>query len=129
VENLVSRWKGKEREIIASESARRINGETVVILTDITRQKEHENEAEFYNSVLRHDIFNKNEIALGYMGLLEKTNLTKKQRELIEKIKEKDLDIRRLRLTAICTVCNRAFLKEINDMNSLIKEIGPPSLS
>ena len=88
VENFVSRWKGKDRDIIASESARRINGETVVILTDITRQKEQEDEAEFYNSVLRHDIFNKNEIALGYMGLLEKTNLTKKQRELIEKIKD-----------------------------------------
>lgn len=88
VENLVSRWKGKEQDVVASESARKINGETVVILTDITRQKEQEDEAEFYNSVLRHDIFNKNEIALGYMGLLEKTNLTKKQKELIEKIKD-----------------------------------------
>ena len=41
-------------------------------------------------------------------------------------MKEHDLDIRRLRLTAICTVCNRAFLKEINDMNALIQELGPP---
>jgi len=39
------------------------------------------------------------------------------------------LDIRRLRLTAICTVCNRAFLKEVNDMNALIQELGPPALS
>lgn len=36
------------------------------------------------------------------------------------------LDIRRLRLTAICTVCNRAFLKEINQMNEIITELGPP---
>jgi F420-non-reducing hydrogenase iron-sulfur subunit len=41
-------------------------------------------------------------------------------------MKEKNIDIRRLRLTAICTVCNRAFLKEVNDMNALIQEIGPP---
>jgi coenzyme F420-reducing hydrogenase delta subunit len=41
-------------------------------------------------------------------------------------MKEYNLDMRRLRLTAICTVCNRAFLKEINDMNALIQEIGLP---
>ncbi len=42
-------------------------------------------------------------------------------------MKAADLDIRRLRLTAICTVCNRAFLKEINQMNASINEIGRPS--
>ena len=41
-------------------------------------------------------------------------------------MKTHNLDIRRLRLTAICTVCNRAFLKEVNDMNALIQELGPP---
>jgi F420-non-reducing hydrogenase iron-sulfur subunit len=41
-------------------------------------------------------------------------------------MKAVDLDIRRLRLTAICTVCNRAFLKEINQMNDVIIELGPP---
>ncbi|NDY42250.1 hydrogenase iron-sulfur subunit [Dissulfurirhabdus thermomarina] len=41
-------------------------------------------------------------------------------------MKAHGLDIRRLRLTAICTVCNRAFLKEVNDMNALLEEIGPP---
>ena len=39
-------------------------------------------------------------------------------------MKEKGLDIRRLRLTAICTVCNRAFLKEVNEMNGLVKDLG-----
>ena len=39
-------------------------------------------------------------------------------------MKKKDLDIRRLRLTAICTVCNRAFLKEVQEMNSLVQELG-----
>jgi coenzyme F420-reducing hydrogenase delta subunit len=41
-------------------------------------------------------------------------------------MKARDIDIRRLRLTAICTVCNRAFLKEVNDMNALVQELGPP---
>ena len=44
-------------------------------------------------------------------------------------MKSKDLDLRRLRLTAICTVCNRAFLNEVNQMNLLIEELGPPSLN
>ena len=44
-------------------------------------------------------------------------------------MKAQDLDIRRLRLTAICTVCNRAFLNEINLMNDMVKELGPPVFS
>ncbi len=96
VENFVSKWKGKDREIIAKEHARRINGEIIVIIEDITYEKEKEREAEFYNSLLRHDIFNKNEIAMGYIGLLEKTNLTKKQKTLIEKIKHVIADSNKL---------------------------------
>jgi coenzyme F420-reducing hydrogenase delta subunit len=41
-------------------------------------------------------------------------------------MKAQALDIRRLRLTAICTVCNRAFLNEVNQMNDLVKQVGPP---
>ncbi|HSQ83540.1 MAG TPA: hydrogenase iron-sulfur subunit [Desulfobacterales bacterium] len=52
--------------------------------------------------------------------------LAKRLDRVYKMMKERNLDIRRLRLTAICTVCNRAFLKEVNDMNSLIQEIGPP---
>lgn len=44
-------------------------------------------------------------------------------------MKEKAIDIRRLRLTAICTVCNRAFLNEVNKMNALVQELGPPNIS
>jgi coenzyme F420-reducing hydrogenase delta subunit len=39
-------------------------------------------------------------------------------------MKERSIDIRRLRLTAICTVCNRAFLREVNQMNELVQELG-----
>ena len=41
-------------------------------------------------------------------------------------MKAQGLDIRRLRLTAICTVCTRAFIKEVKQMNDLISELGPP---
>jgi F420-non-reducing hydrogenase iron-sulfur subunit len=44
-------------------------------------------------------------------------------------MKKEELDIRRLRLTAICTVCNRAFLNEVNQMNDLVKELGSPDFS
>lgn len=39
-------------------------------------------------------------------------------------MKERGLDIRRLRLAAICTVCVKPFLKEVNQMNDLLSEIG-----
>ena len=44
-------------------------------------------------------------------------------------MKKEELDIRRSRLTAICTVCNRAFLNEVNQMNDLVKELGSPDFS
>lgn len=39
-------------------------------------------------------------------------------------MKERGIDIRRLRLAAICTVCVKPFLKEVNQMADLLKEIG-----
>jgi coenzyme F420-reducing hydrogenase delta subunit len=41
-------------------------------------------------------------------------------------MKERELDIRRLRLTAICTVCTRAFLNEVKMMNEIVSELGSP---
>lgn len=38
---------------------------------------------------------------------------------------KRGLDPRRLRLTAMCTVCTKAFLNEIEKMNALLQEIGP----
>jgi coenzyme F420-reducing hydrogenase delta subunit len=52
--------------------------------------------------------------------------LAKRIDKVYQLMKEQGIDIRRLRLTAICTVCNRAFLKEVNEMNRLIQELGPP---
>jgi len=42
-------------------------------------------------------------------------------------MKARGLDLRRLRLTAICTVCPRAFINEVKQMNQVIAELGPPT--
>jgi len=55
--------------------------------------------------------------------------LAKRLDNIYKMMKEQDINIRRLRLTAICTVCNRAFLNEVNQMNTLIEELGPPALA
>jgi len=39
-------------------------------------------------------------------------------------MKTHGLDTRRLKLTAICTVCTKPFIKEVNLMNELLKGIG-----
>ena len=55
-----------------------------------------------------------------YKALADRLN------SVYQKMKALNLDLKRLRLTAICTVCNRAFLNEINQMNELVNELGPP---
>src|SRR3974377_2372640 len=52
--------------------------------------------------------------------------LAKRIDRVYELMKARGLDIRRLRLTAICTVCTRAFVNEVKQMNGLITELGPP---
>ena len=39
-------------------------------------------------------------------------------------MKERGINTRRLRLVAICTVCTAPFLREVNQMNELLQEIG-----
>ena len=55
------------------------------IFHDITHQKGLEEDARFYNSLLRHDIYNKNEIAIGYLGLLKNSELSEKEAETVKK--------------------------------------------
>lgn len=52
--------------------------------------------------------------------------MAKRLDRVYQMMKKRNLDLRRLRLTAICTVCNRAFLREVNEMNALVQELGPP---
>jgi F420-non-reducing hydrogenase iron-sulfur subunit len=43
----------------------------------------------------------------------------------VQRMKGGGIEIDRIRLTAICTVCIKAFLKEVNLMNDKLREIGP----
>ena len=52
--------------------------------------------------------------------------LSKRIDRVYEQMNERGLDTRRLRLTAICTVCNRPYLNEIKQMNELVAELGVP---
>jgi F420-non-reducing hydrogenase iron-sulfur subunit len=42
-----------------------------------------------------------------------------------QQLKERGIDIRRLKLTAICSVCTKAFLKEVGEMEAVLAELGP----
>jgi len=55
--------------------------------------------------------------------------LAKRLDAVYKKMKAMEIDLKRLRLTAICTVCNRAFLKEVNQMDQLVRELGPSQLN
>jgi len=55
--------------------------------------------------------------------------LAKRLDTVYKKMKTMEIDLRRLRLTAICTVCNRAFLNEVNQMDKLVRELGPPQFA
>lgn len=54
------------------------------IYRDITARKNAEEEREFYNSLLRHDVANKNTIIQGNLELLSETELSEKQKSLLE---------------------------------------------
>lgn len=40
-------------------------------------------------------------------------------------MRERGISIRRLKLTAICSVCQKAFLKEVAEMEAVLAELGP----
>ncbi|SMC25494.1 Coenzyme F420-reducing hydrogenase, delta subunit [Desulfacinum hydrothermale DSM 13146] len=52
--------------------------------------------------------------------------LAKRIDRVYQLMKQRGLDIRRLRLTSICTVCTRAFVNEVKQMQEVIRELGPP---
>ena len=40
-------------------------------------------------------------------------------------MRERGIDIRRLKLTAICSVCTKAFVREITEMEAVLAALGP----
>jgi len=73
---------GRESAWVVHENDKRI---IEGIFQDITHQMKIEEDARFYNSLLRHDIYNKNEIAIGYLGLLKNSDISEKEKEIIAK--------------------------------------------
>jgi F420-non-reducing hydrogenase iron-sulfur subunit len=42
-----------------------------------------------------------------------------------EAMKQRGLDVRRLKLTAICSVCTKAFVAQIGELARVVDELGP----
>jgi F420-non-reducing hydrogenase iron-sulfur subunit len=81
---------------------------------------------EFFLRAFEHDI---DGIIVMYSGTdspykVEADGTAKMINQAYGLMKEHGIDIRRLRLAAICTVCVKPFLKEVNQMNELLKGIG-----
>jgi F420-non-reducing hydrogenase iron-sulfur subunit len=57
-----------------------------------------------------------------YKGGAERT--AKLVNSTYSRMKERGINTKRLRLAAICTVCTKPFLKEVNQMNDLLRGIG-----
>jgi F420-non-reducing hydrogenase iron-sulfur subunit len=62
-----------------------------------------------------------------YKGAYEK--LARRIDRLVRKMKEGGLEIERMRVTAICTVFIKAFLKEVTQMDRKLRELGPVNRS
>ena len=62
-----------------------------------------------------------------YAGAYDK--LSRRIDRLVQKMKKGGLEIERMRLTAICTVCIKAFLNEVTKMDRKLREIGPVNRS
>ena len=58
-----------------------------------------------------------------YEGAFDKT--AKRVQSLYTEMKEMDLESDRLKLTSICTVCAPAFVKQVNEMDQRLRELGP----
>ncbi len=53
-----------------------------------------------------------------YLGAFER--LTKRIDRVALEMKKRGMNPRRLKLTAICTVCTKAFIREVNEMNTVL---------
>ncbi|MGC9307476.1 MAG: ATP-binding protein [Thermoplasmatota archaeon] len=73
---------GRESAWITKEGDQQV---VVGIIQDVTEQKKTEEDIKFYNSLLRHDIYNKHQVAIGYLGLIDHDVLSAKDTEAFTK--------------------------------------------
>ena len=57
-----------------------------------------------------------------YEGAFER--FTKRIDKVHSLMKEVGIELKRLKMCAVCTVCAQSFLKEINNMNEILREMG-----
>ena len=55
------------------------------LVKDVTKLREAEKRAELYNSLMRHDMGNRAQIARGYMEVLKDTELTEEQKKFVDR--------------------------------------------
>lgn len=80
------------------------------IIHDVTELKKAQQEAEFYNALLRHDVANKLQLIIGYLEMLLEEKLDKEQKELAE-----------LAMKAAMTACK--IIENVRKLQVLKKEI------
>lgn len=94
-------------EVVGNESAILVDGGMAIegIIHDITGLRKAQKEAEFYDSLLRHDMWNKNQVVMGYLELLSDTELSVEQKNFLERAKlaiksnmELMMDVKKLHL-------------------------------
>ena len=85
------------------------------VIRDVTQLKETQRQLDMYNSLLRHDISNRNQIVLGCLELLkEEGNLNEEERKLVEKAYEHMANSQQL-LKKLATI-NKIQQKELKRM-------------
>ncbi|MEF8873420.1 MAG: PAS domain S-box protein [Candidatus Thermoplasmatota archaeon] len=79
--------RGNEGWVLEQVSPIHYEGERALLATfvDITEKKEVEERQEFLHSLLRHDIMNKNQVAQGYLQLMEERELDPDVEKFVEK--------------------------------------------
>ena len=51
--------------------------------------------------------------------------LTDRVDKTVQEMKKEGIDFKRLKLTAVCSVCSKHFIKELNSLINDIKDLGP----
>jgi len=75
--------------VVGNEFATLVDGGRFIegIIHNITELRKAQREAEFYDSLLRHDMWNKSQVVMGYLELLSDTGLSVEQKNLLERAK------------------------------------------
>ena len=83
----LKRKDGKVLECILSTTMLEKNGKKYYqgIIRDVTQLKEAKRQLDMYNSLLRHDISNRNQITLGCLELLMEEEMEEEKKELVRK--------------------------------------------